>query len=613
MVFGLLLSSCNSTPVVTSPSVPDATLRQQLAQKLMLDFRFYCQPGEQKYKYCRKPLTQLPTEIADLITNSDLGGVILFADNLESTEQVVKLNHELHQTSQQSTLKLPLFVSVDQEGGRVARLPRQTSTAFTGSLSIAATHAKYGTWFAKQTGDVLGKELAAVGFNLNFAPNVDVNINPNNPVINVRSFGEDPKVVSELAGAQLAAMQQHGLLGTLKHFPGHGDTSVDSHTGLPRVEHSLIKIKQVDLAPFQYAINNKLVNVIMTAHIQYPKLDNSMFVSKDGKSMIKPATMSRKILTDLLRGQMGYQGLIVTDALDMRGVSSFFNEQQAVIETFKAGADIALMPIKIRKREDFIKLEALLDTLENAVLTGQLNRAEVEASYKRIVKAKRSLNINFAPQTPIAQKVKRAKAKLASPESRNIELALAKAAITAIKGSGQLSSNTKSIQLFMPDPNKCLAISNALKARKATLQVNCMDYLNYDLKKLQQGIKQADVFVAASLTPKQSLAEMGGMDDLPRLSKQVKKSKINKWSKPRIINSLLSFAKQQNKQTVFISLRMPYEATKYVKSADHLLTTYSYNQYEDGSGKVTGAAYEALASVLLGRAQAVGDLPVSIR
>lgn len=613
MVFVVFLVSCNSTPVKTSLSAPDATLRQQLAQKLMLDFRFYCQPGEQKYKYCRKPLTQLPTEIADLITKSDLGGVILFADNLKSTEQVVQLNHELHQTSQLSALKLPLFVSVDQEGGRVARLPRQTSTAFTGSLSIAATHANYGTWFAKQTGDVLGKELAAVGFNLNFAPNVDVNINPNNPVINVRSFGEDPKMVSELAGAQLAAMQQHGLLGTLKHFPGHGDTSVDSHTGLPKVEHDLAKVKQVDLAPFQYAIDNKLVNVIMTAHIQYPKLDNSKFVSKDGKSMVKPATMSRKILTDLLRAQMGYQGLIVTDALDMRGVSSFFNEQQTVIETFKAGADIALMPIKIRKQEDFIKLEQLLDGLERAVLSGQLSRAEVEASYLRIVKAKRSLNINFGPQTPIAEKVNQAKAKLASPESRSIELALAKAAITAIKGSGQLSPRTKSIQLFMPDPNKCLAITHALKMRKPQLTINCMDYLNYDLKTLQQGIKQADAFIAASLTPKQSLAEMGGMGDLPRLSKQVKKSKINKWSKPRIINSLLSFAKQQKKQTVFVSLRMPYEAVKYAPSADHVLTTYSYNQYEDEAGQVTGAAYEALASVLFGRTQAMGVLPVSVR
>ncbi|NVK26156.1 MAG: glycosyl hydrolase family 3 [Gammaproteobacteria bacterium] len=595
----------------TEVETPAASMRQQLAQKLILDFRYYC-PTKAANSGCNVPMTQLPKEVAELISTTDLGGVILFADNLESVEQIVTLNHDLQKTSVNSELKLPLFISVDQEGGRVARLPRDKSTAFTGSMSIAATYPLHGLRYARETGKVLGQELVATGFNLNFAPTVDVNINPANPVINVRSFGEDPHIVSELAAAQLDAMQSQELLGTLKHFPGHGDTSVDSHTGLPRVDHDKAKVEQVDLAPFRYAIDLGTAKVIMTAHIQYPELDNTTFVSKTGEVMVKPATMSKKILTDLLRGEMNYQGLVITDALNMKGISHFFDETQAVIETFKAGSDIALMPIAIRSPYDLKKLHDLLDNLEQAVNDGRLDKSEISSSYERIRATKLAMLDGINHSKTLAEKLSNAKQVLATAQAKQLEQELALASLTAIKGTGQLSSDLKKLALLMPDESKCKALENALIAENQDYNVNCINYLTFDEQKLKTHIKNADVFVAGSVTPNQSLAEMGGVEDWPRLKQLSRQSKLQSSQKKEKLNALLKFAKSNNKQTVFVSLRMPYEAPHYAEYSDHMLATFSYNQHRGEDGKLTGAVYQALAKVLSGKEKALGQSPVTI-
>ena len=302
-------------PLQSSFAESALTLKQQLGQKLMLDLRYYCEqdPGEQK---CRTPVTELPADLANIITKHNIGGVILFAENIDTVPQVIKLNNDLQKAAAKSELGLPLFISIDQEGGRVARIPRDVGTSFTGNMSIGATYKEHGTYFATESARIIADELLALGVNVNYAPTVDVNMNPDNPVINVRSYGEDPQLVAKLGAAQVAGFENNGVISSLKHFPGHGDTNVDSHTGLPKVMHDKETIWQQDLPPFKEIIKNQQPGMIMTAHIQYPALDDSTFVSKEGKTMIKPATMSRKIITDLLRDELGYQGVVITDALD---------------------------------------------------------------------------------------------------------------------------------------------------------------------------------------------------------------------------------------------------------------------------------------------------------
>ena len=199
----------------------------------------------------------------------------------------------------------------------------------------------------QQRRKILALELKQLGINSNFAPDVDVNVNPHNPVINVRSFSQSPEVVAELGLAQMRAMQENGILATLKHFPGHGDTEHDSHLSLPIVTHNRAEIESVDLLPFRHIIAQSKPAMVMTAHIQYPNLDNSTLLDKAGQPQIKPATLSRKILTEILRKELNYQGLIVSDAMNMAGISQFFDQFEAVVASFAAGNDIVVMPMPV--------------------------------------------------------------------------------------------------------------------------------------------------------------------------------------------------------------------------------------------------------------------------
>lgn len=597
-------------PLQSSFAESALTLKQQLGQKLMLDLRYYCEQdtGEQK---CRTPVTRLPADLANIISKHNIGGVILFAENIDTVPQVIKLNNDLQQAAAKSELGLPLFISIDQEGGRVARIPRDVGTSFTGNMSIGATYKEHGTHFATESARIIAEELLALGVNVNYAPTVDVNMNPDNPVINVRSYGEDPQLVAKLGGAQVAGFENNGVISSLKHFPGHGDTNVDSHTGLPKVMHDKETIWQQDLPPFKDIIKNQQPGMIMTAHIQYPALDDSTFVSKEGKTMIKPATMSRKIITDLLRDELGYQGVVITDALDMAGISHFFEPIEAVVNTFAAGVDIALMPIEIRSPKDLEVLEALIDRLEQEVQRGTLNADEITASATRILKLKEKFKLTTKLDDEAA--IKKAQLLLGDQSHRKVEAELALAAITEVKNENNtlplnIKSGTK-VHIIMPDTRKCFALQQALIDNTNTLlSFSCTSLQGYEPISTLKEMNEADVIIAANASPKQSAVEVGGMDDLadnPEFA-------IAKADQSAALESLLKQAKLANKKTVFVSLRAPYDISQFGKFADAVLATYAYNIDIDTEEKIAGPAFTALAKVLMGKASANGQLPVTV-
>lgn len=597
-------------PLQSSFAESALTLKQQLGQKLMLDLRYYCEQdtGEQK---CRTPVTRLPADLANIISKHNIGGVILFAENIDTVPQVIKLNNDLQQAAAKSELGLPLFISIDQEGGRVARIPRDVGTSFTGNMSIGATYKEHGTHFATESARIIAEELLALGVNVNYAPTVDVNMNPDNPVINVRSYGEDPQLVAKLGGAQVAGFENNGVISSLKHFPGHGDTNVDSHTGLPKVMHDKETIWQQDLPPFKDIIKNQQPGMIMTAHIQYPALDDSTFVSKEGKTMIKPATMSRKIITELLRDELGYQGVVITDALDMAGISHFFEPIEAVVNTFAAGVDIALMPIEIRSPKDLEVLEALIDRLEQEVQRGTLNADEITASATRILKLKEKFKLTTKLDDEAA--IKKAQLLLGDQSHRKVEAELALAAITEVKNENNtlplnIKSGTK-VHIIMPDTRKCFALQQALLDNTNTLlSFSCTSLQGYEPISTLKEMNEADVIIAANASPKQSAVEVGGMDDLadnPEFA-------IAKADQSAALESLLKQAKLANKKTVFVSLRAPYDISQFGKFADAVLATYAYNIDIDTEEKIAGPAFTALAKVLMGKASANGQLPVTV-
>ncbi|MCH8537789.1 MAG: glycoside hydrolase family 3 protein [Alkalimonas sp.] len=589
----------------------EAQLRQDIAQKLMIDIRYFCNDGTDA-KSCRTPVTALPEEISDLISDYSIGGVILFRENLQSIEQIIRLNHQLQQAAQQSKAKQPLFIGIDQEGGRVFRTPREHTTAFTGNMAIGATYKQYGTHFAEQSGAIIGAELKALGINLNFAPTVDVNNNPENPVINVRSYSEDAEVVAKLGLAQLLGMQQQGILATLKHFPGHGDTHVDSHLGLPKVSHDRARIDAVELVPFKHSIQHGDPAMIMTAHIQYPALDNSQLIDMNGNRQYRPATLSRAILTDLLRNDMDFQGIIITDALDMAGISHFFSPKQALIETFKAGTDIALMPIRLHHPDDLDGLAELIDAVVNAVERGELSAGEIQQSAARIRHYKQHYQLADSIPADTGQSITAAHTLLGNEQHRLVEQQLAEAAITLVRGDNlPLDAAITNLLLVMPERSGCMALQNELHHARPSLTTDCVSMDDYQAETFSSRLQTADAVVMGSITPAASLVEFGGMYD----QHQTTGERLTPQQQQELLPRLIRQAKAADKQVFFVSLRTPYDISALANDADTVLAVYGYNthqQQNDNQHLVTGPAFAALARILTGLAEPEGELPVSL-
>ena len=304
--------------------------------------------------------TTMTEEVKELIHTYRLGGFILFAHNLESLDQSLELLNSIKKENEES--EIPLFLSVDQEGGRVTRLP---------GLNNLITNREIGQKnderFAYEFGKLLGNQLHAFGFNLNFAPVLDVNSNPNNPVIGDRSYGDEPGLVSALGVQTMQGLQTEGIISTIKHFPGHGDTYLDSHEALPIIHKTYDELKETELVPFENAIKSG-AEMIMTAHILLPEMETTY-----------PATMSKEIITEILRKEMGYSGVVITDDMTMAAITNNYGIDEAAVTSIKAGVDIVLIA------HEFENIVKTYEHIIEAVNTGEITEKRSDESVARIL------------------------------------------------------------------------------------------------------------------------------------------------------------------------------------------------------------------------------------
>lgn len=266
---------------------------------------------------------ELNDHAIDLIKTYKAGNVILFARNVKSPKQVFELNQNLQKLALE-TMGIPLYICIDQEGGMVTRI-KQGATYFPGAMTLAATNHPQNAY---DSGRLMGAELNALGINMNLAPSLDINNNPLNPVIGVRSFGEDAETVMTYGIENIRGMQEH-VIATAKHFPGHGDTSVDSHLDLPKVDKPLEDLYKLEIEPFRAAIKAG-VKAIMSSHINFPS------ITENGL----PATLSRHALTGLLREGLGFSGLIITDCMQMKAIQTYYTTKKGTLMAINAGADM---------------------------------------------------------------------------------------------------------------------------------------------------------------------------------------------------------------------------------------------------------------------------------
>ncbi|MFK9091776.1 beta-N-acetylhexosaminidase [Bacillus salipaludis] len=386
-------------------------MEEKVGQMLMPDFR----------TWKGKNVTEMNDEIAELVKKYHLGGVILFRENTVTAAQTTKLVSAY----QESAEKYGLLISVDQEGGIVTRL--QFGTDFPGNMALGASRSEE---LAEKVGKAIGEELNAVGINMNFGPVLDVNNNPDNPVIGVRSFAEDPELVAKMGNAYIKGLHETGTAATAKHFPGHGDTATDSHLGLPEVPHDIDRLKKVELYPFQQAMDAG-IDAVMSAHVTFPKIDSTKAISKkDGTEIAIPGTLSHKVLTGLMREEMGFKGVIVTDAMNMQAIADHFGPVDAAVRAVKAGTDIVLMPVG---------LESVANGLYDAVNSGDISIERIDQSVERILTLKLNRGIVKAEvEKSLDEKIANAEEVARSAEHLQVEKEAAAKSITLVKNSGVL-------------------------------------------------------------------------------------------------------------------------------------------------------------------------------
>ncbi|MET9919443.1 glycoside hydrolase family 3 protein [Streptomyces sp. NPDC006435] len=308
---------------------------------------------------------------AEMIAKYHVGGIIYFAwaHNTRDPHQIADLSNGIQRAGLAGPTPLPLLVSTDQEHGIVCRVG-EPATLMPGAMALGAGGSRSDT---RRAGQIAGAELAAMGINQNYAPDADVNVNPANPVIGVRSFGSDPQSVAAMVAAQVKGYQSSGIASTAKHFPGHGDTSTDSHTGLPVINHTREQWAELDAPPFRAAIAAG-IDSIMTAHIVVPALDPAE----------DPATLSHPILTGILREELGYDGVVVTDALGMEGVRTKYGDDRVPVLALKAGVDQLLNPPS---------LDVAWNAVLAAVKNGELTEDRLDESILRVLRLKAKLGL----------------------------------------------------------------------------------------------------------------------------------------------------------------------------------------------------------------------------
>ncbi|MFD3758302.1 glycoside hydrolase family 3 protein [Streptomyces sp. NPDC058622] len=317
---------------------------------------------------------------AELVSRYHLGGIVYFAwaHNTRDPRQIAELSGGLQRAALGSGARIPLLLSTDQEHGAVARIGRP-ATLLPGAMALGAGGSPAD---ARRAARISGTELAAMGIRQDYAPVADVNVNPANPVIGVRSFGSDPRAVAALVAAQVRGYQGAGVAATAKHFPGHGDTETDSHVGLPVMRHSRAVWEELDEPPFRAAVEAG-VDAIMTAHIVFPALDPSG----------DPATLSRPIVTGILRERLGFRGVVVTDALDMAGVRQKYGDERVPVLALLAGCDQLLNPpdLGLAHRSVLAAVEA-----------GELTEARIDVSVLRVLELKARRGLFGAPAVTAA-------------------------------------------------------------------------------------------------------------------------------------------------------------------------------------------------------------------
>ncbi|AFJ43889.1 glycoside hydrolase family 3 protein [Francisella orientalis] len=467
----------------------NSNIRQKLGQLIMLDFRYWVEDSNNQ----RIPFTKTNDIVNKIFKDYNLGGFILFRDNIQDNEQVISLLRDL-----QANTNTPIFFAIDQEGGRVNRLQQGTSGC--GNMALAATDNPSNAYTMAK---IIGDELYSLGININFAPAVDVNSNKNNPIIGVRSYSDNPNVVTDYAKNAINGYHDAKIIDCIKHFPGHGDTATDSHLGNVILDKTLEELDTTELLPFRKHARD--CSMIMTAHISVPALDDTQYQSvSTSENIYVSTTLSYKIITKLLKQQMKFDGLVVSDAMDMHAIAKHFGTIEASKLAILAGIDILLMPVRVWSENDLYKLEELFCELEKEYNQNPNFANAVNNAYTSIIdfKAKHKLDESLIFKFSQDEQLKYANQIVNCSKHQKISLDIAKQSTTVVKNSGIIPCDLNKLKniLIVDSDNQRMAdfhneLQKIVSKNNSTTIINSENINNQNIK---TGIKNADIILLIS-------------------------------------------------------------------------------------------------------------------
>jgi beta-N-acetylhexosaminidase len=498
---------------------------------------------------------------AEVVQKYHLGGIIYFAwtDSVQNPPQIAGLSNGLQKAalSQRSKVRIPLQIATDQEQGVVTRIG-PPATQFPGSMALGAGRS---TADARAAAAITGEELRAMGVNVDFAPDADVNVNPLNPVIGTRSFSSRPDLAADLVGAQVDGYQRDGnVSATAKHFPGHGDTATDSHVAFPIITHTREQWEQIDAPPFKAAIARG-IDMIMTAHLNFPALDDSG----------DPATLSKPVLTGLLRGELGFKGVIVTDSLGMQGVRDLYGDAEVAVRALDAGVDQLLKTPS---------MDEAYAAVIGAVESGRISRAALDAKVRRVLELKWDRGIVARPYVDPAALA----ATVGTPDHLATAAAVTDRTTTLVKNDDKtlpLAVQGKKVLVTGYGVGTTKIIADGLAATGATATVK------------ETGSAPTDTQVAAAV------AAAADQDVVVVTTMKAWDTAVTdkKAGQQKLVKGLLA----TGKPVIVVATRDPYDIA-YFDDAPTYLATYSYSP----------VALESVVRVITGQVSPSGALPVDI-
>jgi beta-N-acetylhexosaminidase len=490
-----------------------------------------------------------------LIRQFHVGGVILFRRNVQSSAQVQQLTTDLQRLVPEDT-PVPLIVAIDHEGGTNCRLKRDVTPLPT-NMALGATRSP---GLASEVAHIAANELRAMGVNANLAPVLDVNDNPLNPIIGLRSFGQSPELVTALGSAYIQSLQQNGVIATAKHFPGHGSTATDSHLELPVVRKSRPELEEAELMPFRSAITAG-VGMVMTAHVAFPGLDGSEQI---------PATLSPAVVHHLLRQELGCDGVIISDDMGMKGITAGFSPGESAVRAVQAGVDLVLMAGG--SEEQSRMYHALLE----AVADGAISEARINTSVARIL----GLKADLLPEQPGPAPT----ASIGSQQSVERAAAICERAVTLVKNSDGM------LPLCVSSAEKALVISPSVLPRTERGTV-----LGETIRR--RGVSCGEVVI--DLGSKASRATALGQ--ARQLGRDASWLLVATWHAEAWQATLVEHLLTLDKPIVVVALGSPYDLAHFPAVGTYLVT---YGRAE--------ANVQAAAKVIFGELSPTGALPVSI-